>query len=139
MLQYQLWKKLVVAMVLIGGIVYSLPNLVSDQMTSILPGKKINLGLDLSGGSHLLLRVDIDAVRQERLDTIAETIRQEFRGAKIRFSGLNILNDSVIVRLRNSSDAITAQKIFYKFGQGLTLTRNNDVYSLAFNLSLIHI
>ena len=67
MLQYQLWKKLVVAVVLIGGIVYSLPNLVSDQMTSILPGKKINLGLDLSGGSHLLLRVDIDAVRKNAL------------------------------------------------------------------------
>ena len=115
MLQFQLWKKLVVAVVLPGGIVYALPNLESGQKTSILPGKKINLGLDLSGGSHLLLRVDIDAVRQERLDTIAETIRQEFRGAKIRFSGLNILNDSVIVRLRNSSDAITAQKIFNKF------------------------
>ena len=59
-----------------------------SQMTSILPGKKINLGLDLSGGSHLLLRVDIDAVRQERLDTIAETIRQEFRGAKSALAGL---------------------------------------------------
>ena len=57
MLQFQLWKKLVVTVVLLGGIVYALPNLVSDQMTSILPGKKINLGLDLRGGSHLLLRV----------------------------------------------------------------------------------
>ena len=75
MLQFQLWKKLVVALVLLSGIIYALPNLVSSQMTSILPGKKINLGLDLSGGSHLLLRVDVDAVRQERLDTIAETIR----------------------------------------------------------------
>ena len=135
MLQFQLWKKLVVAVVLLGGIVFALPNLVSGQMTSILPGKKINLGLDLSGGSHLLLRVDVDAVVQERLDTIAETIRQEFRAAKIRFSGLDILNNSLIVRLRNASDAITAQKIFDKLGQGVTLTLNNDVYSLAFNKS----
>ena len=61
----------------------------------ILPGEKINLGLDLRGGSHLLLRVDIDAVQQERLDIIAETIRQEFRGAKIRFSGLDVRDNSV--------------------------------------------
>jgi preprotein translocase subunit SecD len=84
MLQFQLWKKLLVALVILGGVVYALPNLVNDSAASLLPGEKINLGLDLRGGSHLLLRVDIDAVREERLDIIAETIRQEFRGAKIR-------------------------------------------------------
>ena len=62
MLQFQLWKKLIVAVVLLGGVVYALPNLISEQAASILPGEKINLGLDLRGGSHLLLRVDIDAV-----------------------------------------------------------------------------
>ena len=44
MLQFQLWKKLVVAVVVLGGVVYSLPNLVSDQMTSILPGEKNQSG-----------------------------------------------------------------------------------------------
>jgi preprotein translocase subunit SecD len=133
MLQFQLWKKLVVTVVLLGGVLYALPNLVSGQAASILPGEKINLGLDLRGGSHLLLRVDIDAVRQERLDTIAETIRQEFRGAKIRFSGLDVRDNSVIVRLRDASDAGAGQAIFNELGQGISLTRDNDVYRIAFN------
>ena len=135
MLQFQLWKKLLVALVMLGGVVYALPNLVNGNATSMLPGEKINLGLDLRGGSHLLLRVDIDAVRQERLDTNAETIRQEFRGAKIRFSGLDVRGNSVVVRLRDGSDAVTAQTIFNELGQGVTLTRENDVYNLAFNES----
>ena len=64
MLQYQLWKKLVVVVILLAGVIYASPNLLGGQAASILPGEKINLGLDLRGGSHLLLRVDIDAVRQ---------------------------------------------------------------------------
>ena len=133
MLQFQLWKKLLVAVVLLGGVVYALPNLVNGQAASILPGEKINLGLDLRGGSHLLLRVDIDAVRQERLDTIAETIRQEFRGAKIRFSGLDVRDNSVVVKLRDASDADAAQSIINGLGQGVSLTRDNDNYRIAFN------
>ena len=49
-------------------------------------------------------------------------------------AGLRYVNESVIVKLRNSSDD-AAQKIFNELGQGITLNRNNDVYSLAFNKS----
>ena len=54
MLQFQLWKKLLVALVMLGGVVYALPNLVNGNAASLLPGEKINLGLDLRGGSCLL-------------------------------------------------------------------------------------
>ena len=133
MLQFQPWKKLVVALVLFCGFGYALPNLVSGQAASILPGEKINRGLDLRGGSHSLLRVDVDAVRQERLETIAETIRQEFRSAKIRFSGLDVRKKSVIVTLRDAGDADAAQTIFNGLGQGISLTRETNVYRIAFN------
>ena len=70
MLQFQLWKKLLVVMVAVLGIIFALPNLIGGDDCAdadFLPGKQINLGLDLQGGSHLLLRVDVDAVKQERL------------------------------------------------------------------------
>ena len=70
MLQFQLWKKLLVVMVAVLGIIFALPNLIGNgdcTGTGFLPCKQINLGLDLQGGSHLLLRVDVDAVKQERL------------------------------------------------------------------------
>ena len=85
MLQFHLWKKLLVVAIAAMGIIYALPNIISsDNGAANLPGKKINLGLDLQGGSHLLLRVDIDAVKKERLENLGETVRRDFRGEKIR-------------------------------------------------------
>ena len=77
--------------------------------------------------------MDIDAVRQERLDIIAETIRQEFRGVKIRFSGLDVRDNSVTVKLRDASKAGAARAIFNELGQGISITGDNDVYRIAFN------
>ena len=86
MLQFQLWKKLLVVAIAALGIIYALPNVInSDNGAAFLPGKKVNLGLDLQGGSHLLLRVDIDAVKKERLENLGETIRRDFRGPKNSF------------------------------------------------------
>ena len=83
MLQFQLWKKLLVVAIAALGIIYALPNLIStDNSAGFLPGKEINLGLDLQGGSHLLLRVDFDSVRKERLENLGERIRRDFRSKK---------------------------------------------------------
>ena len=116
MLQFEGWKKLLVLFVILLGVFFALPNLVPTQndnqsdstgqsVFGFLPGKHINLGLDLQGGSHLLLRVDMDIVEQERLDSIGETIRQEFRNDKIRFAGLKVDGKAVQVTIRNADDA----------------------------------
>ena len=114
MLQFEAWKKTLVILVAALGIIYAAPNLlpVEREGGGILPGQKINLGLDLQGGSHLLLRVDMDAVVEERLESVAETIRQEFRGRKIRFSGLDVRNAQVRVRLRDTGDKAEARTVF---------------------------
>ena len=63
MLQFDAWKKAVVAVTILFGVLYAAPNILgSGGGASFLPGSPINLGLDLQGGSHLLLRVDIEEV-----------------------------------------------------------------------------
>ena len=117
MLQFQLWKKLLVVAIAALGIIYALPNLITGGNTSaFFFGKKINLGLDLQGGSHLLLRVDMDAVRKERLQNLGETIRRDFRAQKIRFSGLTVNDEEVSLRLRDRRDSDAAQPIFSNLG-----------------------
>ena len=70
MLQFQLWKKLFIVAIASLGVVFALPNVIGDNIDkSFLPGKQINLGLDLQGGSHLLLRVDVDAVKRDSWKT----------------------------------------------------------------------
>ena len=136
MLQFQLWKKLLVVMVAVLGIIFALPNLIGGDdgtRTDFLPGKQINLGLDLQGGSHLLLRVDVVAVKQERLENLGETLRREFRSEKIRFSGLAVANETVSLQIRNPDDIAKTQQIFTNLGNEYTISNVGLAYRLAFN------
>ena len=112
MLQFEGWKKTLVLFVILLGCAYAVPNLFngsrSDQSTAgvmrFLPGEAINLGLDLQGGSHLLLRADLPAVREERLEGIAEQLRLSFRDEKIRFKGLKASREAVTFTLRKTEN-----------------------------------
>ena len=134
MLQFQLWKKLLVVAIAAVGIIYALPNLIStDNSAGFLPGKKINLGLDLQGGSHLLLRVDIDAVRKERLENLGERIRRDFRSKKIRFNALVVRDKAVSLQVREENDSDPAQQIFRDLGSDYSTTNDGNAYQIRFN------
>ena len=136
MLQFQLWKKLLVVLVAVLGIIFALPNLIGGDDgagSNFLPGKQINLGLDLQGGSHLLLRVDVGAVKQERLENLGETLRRDFRSEKIRFSGLAVANETVSLQIRNPDDVAKTQQIFTNLGNEYTVSNDELTYHLAFN------
>ena len=135
MLQFEGWKKLVVILITVVGIVYAAPNLFPgdrEEGGNFLPGQKINLGLDLQGGSHLLLRVDMEGVERERLQGIAEAIRQEFRAQKIRLGGLDVDDAEVRVRLRKTDDAAEAMRIFGEFGNDFTIEDASPEYRISF-------
>ena len=136
MLQFESWKKLLVLFVVALGIVYALPNLLpsgKESGSGLLPGQKINLGLDLQGGSHLLMLVDMEVVETERLNSLGETIRQEFRTEKIRFSDLKVENRSVSVSVRKADDIEAAEQIFDELGRGLITTNDSQSYQISFD------
>ena len=136
MLQFESWKKLLVLFVIALGVVYALPNLLpsgEDRGSGLLPGQQINLGLDLQGGSHLLMLVDMEVVETERLNSLGETIRQEFRNEKIRFSNLRVEDRSISVSLRRADDTDTAALIFAELGRGLIITSEGQDYRISFD------
>ena len=108
MLQFQPWKTALVALVCALGVLYALPNVIERDLTqdlpSWLPGKKINLGLDLQGGSHLLLEVDVDVVVAERLEAIVDQTRRNLRQERIGYRGLGVARDAVHFTVRNPED-----------------------------------
>ena len=57
------------------------------------------LGLDLQGGSYLLLEVDSNYVKKEKLDQVRDDVRRVLRDAKIGYTGLTSRSDSVEVRI----------------------------------------
>jgi len=135
MLQFEAWKKLLVIFVTLLGVVYALPNLLPAGSRGFLPGEEINLGLDLQGGSHLLLQVDMDVVETERLNGVSETIRQEFRAEKIWFSNLNINEKTVEISLRSADDQAAAERVFDDLDRELDRSATDLTYRFSFSES----
>jgi preprotein translocase subunit SecD len=89
----------------------AVPNFFSDETLKSLPTwaqRHIVLGLDLQGGSHILLEVDSAAVRREQSQALLDDVRRVLRDARIGYTGLAVRGNSVEVRLRQVSDASQA-------------------------------
>ncbi len=101
------WRALVVAAVCLFGAVALLPNFLSratlDSMPGFMPTRQITLGLDLQGGSYLLLEVDLEPIYHERLESMVNDLRVALRGARVNYRGLGVQGDTVTVTLVDPS------------------------------------
>src|SRR5437879_12574970 len=70
--------------------------------------RHIVLGLDLQGGSYLLLEVDSNYVKKEKLDQVRDDVRRVLREARIPYTGLVSRADSAEVRVTKDTDVPTA-------------------------------
>jgi len=111
-LQYSTFKMIVVTLVIIIGFVFASPNVLPDSARAYLPSwmKPMPLGLDLRGGSYLLLEVDTAAVGKEQLNDLTETARSALREAKIGYRTLRATEDGVYVTLTKAEDSAPARK-----------------------------
>src|SRR6267154_5050312 len=104
MLYFENWKIALICGVCALGVLLSLPNLFSPsflaQMPKWLPHKQVALGLDLRGGSYLLLEVDVAAAQRERLNAVIDTTRGALLNAKIGYTGLNVEGDAITFQVR---------------------------------------
>lgn len=100
MLALSRWKIGLVIAAALFGLIFTLPNLVPPgTLPAWMPNQRLNLGLDLQGGSYLLLEVDTVALKKERLTNLTEDIRTKLRTEQIDFTGLAVVGDSVNVRI----------------------------------------
>jgi preprotein translocase subunit SecD len=88
MLDFPRWKVWLTIATVVLGIIFALPSLLPESVSRQLPARyaatKINLGLDLRGGSHLLLEADTADVAKQRLEKMEESVRLEMRRADPR-------------------------------------------------------
>ena len=66
------WRNIAILIIIIGSLIYTLPTL----NPGIWPHKKINLGLDLQGGMHLVLEVDADKAVASTIERIGQELRR---------------------------------------------------------------
>ena len=123
MLRFSSWTIGSIIAVCIAGVVFSLPNLFPreqmERMPDWLPHQQINLGLDLQGGSHLLLDVGVDVVIQERMEAVADDIRRLLRPEGVKYRGVGARGDTTSFTLVDSSQAPQALDILRQLNTNL--------------------
>lgn len=77
------WRYIVIFLALVLTLAYSLPNVAGPSLQKILPNSKVNLGLDLRGGIHLTLGVDVDKAVTNSLALTGQDLRREAMDRKI--------------------------------------------------------
>ena len=92
MIHLSRWKVILLAASLAFGLLFGYANLLSPAQREALPGwlpkNTLNLGLDLQGGSYLLLEVDVPAMREKRTTNLVEDVRMVLREARIATNSL---------------------------------------------------
>ena len=81
MLQFETWKITLISFICFIGVIFSIPNLFSEDEIKNFKffNKQINLGLDLQGGSYILLEADMDndIDKLKTFDTMVATSIEE--------------------------------------------------------------
>ena len=139
MLYIEKWKAALIALICALGLAYSAPNFwrsatavddgVLPQSLSWLPYKTVSLGLDLQGGSHLLLEVDVDAGVRARAAAFEDVVRTALRGTGVRRSAPERLGAAVKFRTIDPADTERAASLVREADSSavVTIQDNGDI------------
>jgi preprotein translocase subunit SecD len=107
MLYFTRWKALAIILTALVVCLCAVPNFFPEATVktwSAWAQRRLVLGLDLQGGSHLLFEVDANSVKKSKLDQIRGDAQRALREAKIVYTGLVVRPDSVDVRITKDTD-----------------------------------
>ncbi|MGR4000512.1 MAG: protein translocase subunit SecD [Alphaproteobacteria bacterium] len=124
------WRVVIALAVVLWGIFAALPNFlpqnVREAIPNRLPSQAVSLGLDLRGGSHLLLEVDFQPVIRERLETLLADIRAVLRRENLAYITLDVINDKVVITPSANTNAEDVRNAVREVAAGEFTTSIND-------------
>jgi preprotein translocase subunit SecD len=125
MLYFQTWKLVLILGACLLGVIFSLPNAFSPETVAnwprYVPKKQVSLGLDLRGGSHLLLEVDMTTVEKERLAGLVDELRTQLNTAKIGYTDLRAEASRVAFTVRDLDRVKDVRDIVTKLDSDLEI------------------
>ena len=132
MLDFPRWKIWSILVVVAIGIALAIPSLIPEavlgRVANVEKLPRINLGLDLSGGSHILLEADTADVARQRVAVMEETVRAEMRRGdpKIDVGEISTAGNSLSFMVRDSSQLDAAVERVRALTQGVGVTGQRD-------------
>src|SRR6476620_10383606 len=122
MLYFTRWRALGIILTALIVCLCAVPNFFPEAQVKTWPQwaqRRLVLGLDLQGGSYLLLEVDSNYVKRQKLDQLRGDAQKVLREAKIQYTGLAVRNDAVEVRISKDTDLPTALSKLRELSQPL--------------------
>ncbi|MFN7030017.1 MAG: protein translocase subunit SecD, partial [Sphingopyxis sp.] len=134
MLDFPRWKTISISIILVLGILFSIPSFLPEKARDSLPAfmqAKVNLGLDLAGGSHLLLEADVADLRKTQLTNMEKTVRAAMRGERgpdddIAIGELATEGGKISFLIRDQAQLDAARDRLFSQTQGAALTGQRD-------------
>jgi preprotein translocase subunit SecD len=126
------WKIITSILFTVISLIYVLPNF-TENSPEWLPGDKVNLGLDLRGGSHLLLSVDFDNYMDEKSQTDADALRKYLRDEKVGYRNLKVSRNNIQFNLRTKDDYSKVKKIVRNIDTNLSYAKEDELITLFYN------
>ena len=134
MLEYPQWKKVMLwgfTLLLAAAALPSMLGSTSLKWPDALPSPTVNLGLDLAGGSHIMLEANPEQVTEQRLENMEEGVRDALRSAepRIRFGDMSTQSDQLSFILDSDADVDRAREEILPLinGSGIITEWNLDV------------
>ena len=134
MKNYPIWKSFTVVSLVLLGIIFAIPSIIYDENSeNWFLKNKINLGLDLQGGSYLLLEVQLDVLYKEELDNFVDSARLISRDKTAKIEKIDIQENEVVVFFGNKEKIKDIRDSFFQMYRGVTLQINNNKLSIKLN------
>jgi preprotein translocase subunit SecD len=132
MLDFPRWKIWLVSIVVAAGVLLSIPSLIAGSPLSgnwpkWLPQYKISLGLDLAGGSHLLLEADAQDAQKQRLQAMEDSVATELRREpRIDIGDISTAGGRLSFLVRDPTKVDAAVERMRNLTRPVQLTGNRD-------------
>ncbi len=147
MLYFSRFKKFAIYGLLLCAIYFFIPNFININNSAVFSNKKVNLGLDLQGGSYLLLEIDSSPLLEQRYQIKSLEIRRKLRSEKLNYNNFVINKNKItfsydlkdkdkILQILNSNEI--NQKI-NQTGKEFEININANIITLNFTTDLINL
>ena len=132
MLEFPRWKVWLVTIVVAIGVLLSIPSLLAgtpyaNSWPKWLPQYRISLGLDLAGGSHLLLEADARDAQKQRLQAMEDSVSTELRhDPRVEIGDISTAGGRLSFLVRDPTQVDTAVERMRTLTRPVALTGNRD-------------
>ena len=132
MKNYPLWKIFIVFLLLSLGVIFAVPSILYKEDTgNWYLDNRLNLGLDLQGGSYLLLEVQTDVLIKEEFENFSETIRIISRENRIKINNIELLDDELKIRFETSDKLDEIRSSFLQNYRSVNFNLNNNIATIT--------